>query len=85
MVTTTNDIDRVRAALSGLKIALAADHYDMDICSYCDRRLDITIKARPEACPDCLLPEGLMVELIRTQLPSDIMLKAVCIKIRNLQ
>lgn len=84
-MTITDDVHRVRAALSGLKIALAADDYDLNVRSYSGHQLDITITAGPCACPECLIPEGLMLQLIRTQLPSDIAIDAVDITIRNLQ
>lgn len=77
----TDDVGRIRAALRGLKVALAVDKYDLDVRGYRDRRLKISIIPGPGACPECLIPKKLMAELIRTQLPSDIVTNTIDIKI----
>lgn len=77
----TDDLVRVRASLDGLKIALAADNYNLDVKEYRNHRLDILITAERDACAECLIPLATIAALIRTQLPSDIVTDGIDIEI----
>lgn len=82
-MSINSDLARVRAALNGLKAALAADNYDLDVSRYKNHQLEIIITAERDACPTCLIPQRTMAALIRTQLPSDIVTDRISIKVSH--
>jgi hypothetical protein len=68
------EISSAQAAqlLDGLRDALDADGYGLDV-SVAGSVIRLDVTARPQACADCLVPKGLMVqmaaELLRPCMP----------------
>lgn len=80
-MVVTDDLTRVRTALDGLKVALAADQFDFDVRDYQENRLEVLITERRGACPECMISQQIMAAIIRSQLPSDIVTDDIVISV----
>lgn len=59
------DRDAVEAALAGLRPSLAADGFELRVGGWpTETTVDVVLAALPDACLDCLVPDGMLVLMI---------------------
>lgn len=61
----------LETALKPFIESFAADGYHLKVLNFDGGTLDLAIEAEPHACAECLVPQNMMVELVRTQLSDE--------------
>jgi hypothetical protein len=67
-----DSLARVRAALAGLVSAFATDGYDLKVIELAQGCLRLAIEAHAGACAECLVPQAMMIGMVRTTLPPEL-------------
>ena len=60
---TSLDVAQIAESLSGMRQALNADGYELDV-DVNGERVTVSVRADESACPDCLVPKALMLDMI---------------------
>jgi hypothetical protein len=68
-MTSTDD---VVVSLTGIKSALNADGYDLEVAPATAEKYEIRITAGPDACAECLIPKSIMSDMIGAVAPQGV-------------
>jgi hypothetical protein len=63
-----SSVEQLNDALEVMRTALQADGYDLLVTAD-DQTTVVTVTAGPDACAECLIPKGLMLDMIRSAAP----------------
>lgn len=61
-MTVAVSADAVNAALSKLRTMLGADGYELEVAVDA-KAIGLTVRARPDACAECLVPKSLFATM----------------------
>lgn len=70
----------VRKSLENLTSSFAADDYRLSVDSLCDGVLKLTVEAGASACAECLVPENILIPIIRNNLAREVLVSKIEIK-----
>lgn len=76
----TASVATAEQALGGLIGSFATDNYVLSVTSFDDDILRLAIDAGPGACAECLVPESMMVGLVRNSLPANLPVASIRIR-----
>jgi hypothetical protein len=69
----------VREALSDMREALIVDGYELEIAGVEPGHLALRLEALEHACADCLVPPGMMIQMVSAKLGGDYAPEAISI------